>query len=71
MMAFLVIAAVAFLAGAVSAVFLATAVTIRRGDRPERILNATPCSSETCTCPVPGTGSWPEVPVYRPGPRHG
>ena len=39
-MAFLVITAVAYLAGAASAVFLVTVIGIRKGDRPERILNA-------------------------------
>ena len=37
-MAFLVITAVAYLAGAASAVFLVAVIGIRRGDRPERIL---------------------------------
>ena len=60
MMAFLVIAAVAYLAGAASAVFLVTVIAIRRGDRPERILNAGSSRSEACA----GV-SWPDIPVYR------
>ena len=66
-MAFLVIAAVAYLAGAASAVFLVTVIGIRRGDRPERILNAGSSRSEACARRLMHSGTWPDVPVYRPG----
>ena len=64
-MAFLVITAVAYLAGAASAVFLVTVIGIRRGDRPERILNASSSRSEACARSVLHSGTWPDIPVYR------
>jgi hypothetical protein len=64
-MAFLVITVVAYLAGVASAVFLVTVVGIRRGDRPERILNADSSRSEACARSVLGSGTWPDIPVYR------
>jgi hypothetical protein len=48
-MAFLVITAVAYLAGAASAIFLVTVIGIRKGDRPERILNAGSHWPESCS----------------------
>jgi hypothetical protein len=69
MMVFLVIAAVAYLAGVASAVFLVTVIGIRRGDRPERILDAGSSRSEAYSRQVLRSGTWPEVPVYRPGPE--
>ena len=68
-MAFLVIAAVAFLAGAASAFFLATTIGIRKNDRPERILNAGSNWSQDCSRQVLDSGTWPDIPVYRPGPH--
>jgi len=66
-MAFLVITAVAYLAGATSAIFLVTVIGIRRGDRPERILNAGSRWPESCSRRVLNSGTWPDIPVYRPG----
>ncbi len=66
-MAFLVIPAVAYLAGVASAVFLVTVVGIRRGDRPERILNASSSRSEACARSLLHSGTWPDIPVYRAG----
>jgi hypothetical protein len=66
-MAFLVIAAVVYLAGAASAVFLASVISIRRGDRPERILNAGSHCSKSCSRRIPNSSTWPDIPVYRPG----
>jgi hypothetical protein len=68
-MAFLVIAGVAYLAGVASAVFLVTVIGIRKGDRPERILNASPSRSEACARTALHSGTWPDIPVYRPGPH--
>lgn len=70
-MAFLVITAVAYLAGAASAVFLVAVIGIRRGDRPERILNPSSSRSEACARDLLGTGTWPGIPVYRPGREDG
>ena len=42
-MAFLVIAAVAYLTGAASGAFLLVVIGIRRGDRPERCWLGPPC----------------------------
>ncbi len=69
-MAFLVIAVVAHLAGAASAFFLVTAIGIRNNDRPERILNASSSWSQACSRRVLHSGTWPDIPVYRPG-THG
>jgi len=66
-MALLVIAAVAYLAGAASAIFLVAVIGIRKGDRPERILNAGSHWSESCSRRMLNSRTWPDVPVYRPG----
>ena len=66
-MAFLVITAVAYLAGAGSAVFLVVVTGIRRGDRPERILGTRSSRSQACARRVLHGGTWPDVPVCRPG----
>jgi hypothetical protein len=65
-MAFLVIAAVAYLAGAASAAFLMVVIGIRKGDRPERILDGGSSSPETSARRTLHSGTWPDVPVYRP-----
>jgi hypothetical protein len=65
-MVFLVITAVAYLAGVASAVFLITVIGIRKGDRPERILNASSSRSEACSRRVLHSGTWPDIPVYQP-----
>jgi hypothetical protein len=70
-MAFLVIAAVAYLAGAASAVFFVTVIGIRRGDRPERILNSGSSRPEACARSLLHSGTWPDIPVYRPRPEDG
>ena len=66
-MAFLVITAVAYLAGAASAIFLVAVIGIRKGDRPERILNSGSRWSESCSRRMLNSRTWPDVPVYRPG----
>lgn len=66
-MAFLVIAAVAYLAGAASGAFLLVVIGIHRGDRPERITGARSCTSGEFASRILQSGSWPEVPLYRPG----
>ena len=63
-MAFLVITAVAYLAGAASAVFLVAVIGIRKGDRPERILNAGSHWSESCSRRILNSRTWPYIPVY-------
>jgi hypothetical protein len=68
-MAFLVITAVAYLAGAASGAFLLVVIGIRRGDRPERITGPRSRTSEDSTRRVLHSGTWPDVPVYRPGQR--
>jgi hypothetical protein len=65
----LVIALTAFLAGAATAVFLMLAIGIRKADRPDRILQPRASSLNTCTRTVTGSRTWPNVPVYRPGPE--
>ena len=64
-MAFLVITAVAYLAGAASAVFLVAVIGIRKGDRPERILNAGSHWSESYSRRILNSRPWPYSPVYR------
>lgn len=64
-MAFLVITVVAYLAGAASAVFLVAVIGIRKGDRPERILNAGSQWSESCSRRILNSRTWPHIPVYR------
>jgi hypothetical protein len=66
-MAFLVITGVAYLAGAASGAFLLVVIGIRRGDRPERITGPRSRTSEDSTRRVLHSGTWPDVPVYRPG----
>lgn len=61
----LVIAATAFLAGALTAAFAVFFIGIRKGDRPERILGPRSSSLDTCTRAILRTGAWPNVPVYR------
>jgi hypothetical protein len=70
-MAFLVITAVACPAGAASAVFLVTVIGIRRGDGPERIINAGSSRSGACARSVPDSGTWPGIPVCRAGREDG
>jgi hypothetical protein len=65
-MAFLVITAVAYLAGAASAVFLVAVIGIRKGDRPERILIAGSQWSESCSRRILNSRTWPCIPVYHP-----
>ena len=65
-MAFLVITAVTFLAGTASGAFLVIVIGIRRDDRPERIKDTRCCTSRSSAQRVLRTGSWPDVPVYRP-----
>jgi hypothetical protein len=63
---FLVIALVAYLSGAASAAFLMVVIGIRRGDRPERILDSASSQPETSARRLLHTGTWPDAPVYRP-----
>jgi hypothetical protein len=62
---FLVIALVAYLSGAASAVFLMVVIGIRRGDRPERILDSASSQPETSARRLLHSGTWPDAPVYR------
>lgn len=61
----LVVALIAFLAGAVTAVFLMLFIGIRKGDRPERIRGARNSPLDTCARSTLGSGTWPNVPLYR------
>ena len=61
----LVVALVAFLAGAAATAFLMLFIAIRKGDRPERILGSRNSRLDTCARSVLGSGTWPNVPVYR------
>ena len=61
----LVIALTAFLAGAATAVFFMLVTGIRKGDRPERILEPRSSPLDACTRSVTGSGTWPNVPAYR------
>ena len=63
----LVVALIAFLAGATVTVFLMLFIGIRKGDRPERILGARIAPLDACTRSALGSRTWPDVPVYRPG----
>lgn len=60
-----VIALAAFLAGAAAAVFFMLVTGIRKGDRPERILQVPGSPLDACTRSVLGSGTWPNLPVYR------
>ena len=40
-------------------------IAIRKGDRPERILGDQNSRVDTCARGVLGSGTWPNVPVYR------
>ena len=61
----LVVALVAFLGGIATAVFLMLFIGIRKGDRPERIVGTRNSPLGSCTRSVIGSGTWPNVPVYR------
>jgi hypothetical protein len=61
----LVVALVAFLAGATATAFLMLFIAIRKGDRPERILGSQNSRLDSCARSVLGSGTWPNVPVYR------
>lgn len=65
----LMVALVAFVAGAATAVFLMLFIAIRRGDRPERILGNRNAPFDASARAVLGSRTWPNVPVYRPGPE--
>jgi len=60
-----VIALTAFLGGAAAAVFFMLVTGIRKGDRPERILQAPGSPLDACTRGVLGSRTRPDVPVYR------
>ena len=60
-----VIALTAFLDGAAAAVFFMLVTGIRKGDRPQRILQVPGSSLDACTRSVLGSGTWPNLPVYR------
>ena len=62
----LVVALIAFLAGVTAAVFLMLFIGIRKGDRPERILGTRNAPLDACARGALGSGTWPNVPVYRP-----
>lgn len=62
----LVVVLIAFLAGVTAAVFLMLFIGIRKGDRPERVLGAPNAPLDACARSVLGSGTWPNVPVYRP-----
>jgi hypothetical protein len=63
----LVVALIAFSAGVATAVFLMLFIGIRKGDRPERITGTRKSPIDNCTRSVLGSGTWPNVPVYRGG----
>ena len=60
----LVVALIAFLGGAATAVFLMVCIGIRKGDRPERIVGTRNSPLDSLTRSVIGSGTWPNVPVY-------
>ena len=62
----LVVALIAFLAGVTAAVFLMLFIGIRKGDRPERVLGDPNAPLDACARSMLGSGTWPNVPVYRP-----
>ena len=66
----LVTALTAFLAGTAAGVFLMLFIAIRKGDRPERVLDRRSSRLDACTRSVLGSGTWPGTPVYR-GDREG
>jgi hypothetical protein len=55
--------------GAATAVFIMLFIGIRRGDRPERILGDVNTPLDASIRAVLGSRTWPNVPVYRPGPE--
>ena len=61
----LVVALIAFLGGAATAVFLMVCIGIRKGDRPERITGTRNTPLDSSTRGVIGSGTWPNTPVYR------
>jgi len=61
----LVVALTAFLVGVATAVFLMLSIGIRKGDRPERIVGTRDTPLDSRTRSVLGSGTWPNVPVYR------
>jgi len=63
----LVVALIAFLAGVAAAVFLMLFIGIRKGDRPERVTGPRNSPLDRCTRSLIGSGTWPNVPIYRPG----
>ena len=64
----LMVALVAFAAGAAAAVFLTLFIAIRRGDRPDRILGNPNAPLDAAARAVLGSRTWPNTPVYYPGP---
>ena len=61
----LIVALIAFLTGATTAAFLMVFIGIRKGDRPERITGTRNSPLDSRTRSVIGSGTWPNVPVYR------
>lgn len=66
----LVIAVVAFLSGAVTAVFVMLVIGIRKGDRPRRLPGPRCAPLEAVTRTAMGAGTWPGSPVVH-GDREG
>ena len=62
----LVVALIAFLIGVTAAAFLMLFIAIRKGDRPERIVGTRNSPVNACARTVLRSGTWPNVPVYRP-----
>jgi hypothetical protein len=62
----LVVALIAFLGGAATAVFLMVCIGIRKGDRPERITGTRNTPLDSSTRSLIGSGTWPNSPIYRP-----
>jgi hypothetical protein len=67
MASLILVALVAFLAGAAAAVFLMLSIAIRKGDRPERILGSQDTRLGSCARSTLASGTWPNEPVYRDG----
>ena len=55
----LIIAATAFLAGAVAAVFLMIVIGIRKADHPHRLPRAQETPLDAVTRTILGAGTWP------------